>query len=399
MESGRPSRLEVLPAPSALCRAVVVIPARNEAASLTATLDALRLQVSANGEPLEAGSYEVLLLLNNCTDNSVEVAEQYAAHHPGFALHVVSCSLEPERAHVGTARRMLMDAACARLEGQSRRTAKRGTGDSFHGRRYAGRAGVGECESGGDCGGCRGGGWRHSPVCRGAGDAGRRDAVAVRARSRAAGSGGPAGVNPGSRPGRSLAAAPGAFRCFAGVYAGDLSEVRAGCRRCRGWRMSRSSMNCGRWGRVCATRRQSRSIRRLGWKDGPRWGSPGNCGTGGATPRAASRRWWIRLRGWSTAFAGWARSGGCTLPRPRASTIIRRVARASVGCAPGGAGDRKVSGADRLRWVDRGDVWRAARKARPARCDRAGAGRAAGAACSACDRGCGRSRLERVAAD
>ncbi len=114
-------RLEDLPAPHALCRATVVVPARNEEASLAATLDALRLQVEADGEPLDGRTYEVLLLLNNCTDGSLAVAERYAERYPEFALSLVCCELAPEDAHVGTARRMLMDAACARLEGQGRR--------------------------------------------------------------------------------------------------------------------------------------------------------------------------------------------------------------------------------------------------------------------------------------
>jgi len=101
----------------AACQAIVVVPARNEEAGLEATLDALRLQVGLDGRPLDWDSYEVLLLLNNCTDRSAEVAEKYAAHYGGFRLHVMECDLPTEEAHVGTARRRLMDLACERLEG------------------------------------------------------------------------------------------------------------------------------------------------------------------------------------------------------------------------------------------------------------------------------------------
>lgn len=95
----------------AACRASVVIPARNEEASLPTTLDALRRQVGVRSD-----EFEVLLLLNNCTDRSADVARQYQARWPDFCLHLEECSLEPERAHVGTARRLLMDAACVRME-------------------------------------------------------------------------------------------------------------------------------------------------------------------------------------------------------------------------------------------------------------------------------------------
>ncbi len=103
-------------APHADCRTAVIVPARNEEHSLPATLDALRLQVTPDGAPLPFGSYEVLLLLNNCTDASADAARRYAEQHSTFRLHIVEISLPPDQAHVGTARRILMDAACARLE-------------------------------------------------------------------------------------------------------------------------------------------------------------------------------------------------------------------------------------------------------------------------------------------
>lgn len=105
-----------LAAPDACCRAIVVVPARNEEAGLANTLDALRLQETTTGEKLPLEVYEVILLLNNCTDRSLAVAERYVLDHPEFRLRLIDCELEAERAHVGTARRMLMDCACDRLE-------------------------------------------------------------------------------------------------------------------------------------------------------------------------------------------------------------------------------------------------------------------------------------------
>lgn len=103
-------------APSRACIASVIIPARNEEAALPATLDALRRQMQLDGSPLAFDSYEVLLLLNNCSDASASVAARYQASWPEFPLHVAECRLPAERAHVGTARCMLMDAACDRME-------------------------------------------------------------------------------------------------------------------------------------------------------------------------------------------------------------------------------------------------------------------------------------------
>ena len=99
------------------CRAVVIVPARNEEHALPAALEALRLQCALADRPVPHDVYEVVVLLNNCTDASSEVARRYREEHPGFHLHIAECTLPPETAHVGTARRLLMDTAFHRLEG------------------------------------------------------------------------------------------------------------------------------------------------------------------------------------------------------------------------------------------------------------------------------------------
>jgi GT2 family glycosyltransferase len=98
------------------CRAVVVIPARNEEAALPAALDALRLQRKIDDTALPYDTYEVLVLLNNCTDTSLAVALEYAFLHPELRLHIAERTLPTANAHVGTARHMLMEVACERLE-------------------------------------------------------------------------------------------------------------------------------------------------------------------------------------------------------------------------------------------------------------------------------------------
>ncbi len=100
------------------CRAVVVIPARNEEAHLHDALDALARQVDAEGNPLAQDFFEVLLLLNNCTDGSAKVALAWGRAHPLVVVHVLEVGLKASQAHVGTARRMLMDTAWHRLQGR-----------------------------------------------------------------------------------------------------------------------------------------------------------------------------------------------------------------------------------------------------------------------------------------
>ncbi len=101
--------------PSPFLRLSVVVPVRNEAYHLVETLNALRNQQDNNGLPLNPTVYEVLLLANNCTDYSYEVARQYQQQHPGFPLHIAQIHLPADKANIGTVRRLLMDEAHRRL--------------------------------------------------------------------------------------------------------------------------------------------------------------------------------------------------------------------------------------------------------------------------------------------
>ena len=105
-----------LPPPRAGLRISVIIPAKDEAANLPATLVALAAQTTSHGQPLPTDSYEVIVLANNCQDDTAELVRRQARQFPALALHVAELHLPNEHAHVGRARRLLMDEACARLE-------------------------------------------------------------------------------------------------------------------------------------------------------------------------------------------------------------------------------------------------------------------------------------------
>lgn len=102
-------------APSSSLRISVVVPARNEARNLRKTLNALRLQTDTCGKPINTLSYEVLLLVNNCHDQSFEIAKNYQQKYPEFALHIAQIKLPPSKANIGFVRRLLMDEAYRRL--------------------------------------------------------------------------------------------------------------------------------------------------------------------------------------------------------------------------------------------------------------------------------------------
>ncbi len=92
-------------------RMSVIVPARDEADRLPVLLAALDAQRDAGGRPFPAGSVEALVLVNNSTDGSAEIARAVA---PPW-VRVAEVTLGPAEAHVGRARQLLMDAACARL--------------------------------------------------------------------------------------------------------------------------------------------------------------------------------------------------------------------------------------------------------------------------------------------
>ena len=111
-----------LPPPKTHLKLSVVVPVRNEAESIGRTLASLAQQVDLCGNALDPNRYEVLVLANNCSDATAEAARGFARRTPCLTLHVAEISLPPSCAHVGTARRLLMDAACRRLlaRGQER---------------------------------------------------------------------------------------------------------------------------------------------------------------------------------------------------------------------------------------------------------------------------------------
>jgi glucosyl-3-phosphoglycerate synthase len=95
-----------LPTPDSTLRACVVVPARNEEALVGPCLEALAAQAD-----VESSEYEVLLILDRCTDRTEARARDIATDHPRLMLHLLDGPGEGS----GPARRVGMDAACARL--------------------------------------------------------------------------------------------------------------------------------------------------------------------------------------------------------------------------------------------------------------------------------------------
>jgi glucosyl-3-phosphoglycerate synthase len=99
--------LTALPLPHPELQAIVVVPARDEAPHIATCLHALRAQ-----RDMTPGSYEVILILDGCRDDTLQVIQQTTRHVHQPAFHTVTL---PRPQGVGRARRLGMDIACRRL--------------------------------------------------------------------------------------------------------------------------------------------------------------------------------------------------------------------------------------------------------------------------------------------
>lgn len=108
-------------APLSSCEVCVIVPVRNEAQTLVHTLKALLHQVDLEGQRLDTKRYEVIVLLNNCSDNSADIAQSFAKQHQELELHLVEMTLPPEQAYIGRVRQLLMDEAYRRLSSIGRK--------------------------------------------------------------------------------------------------------------------------------------------------------------------------------------------------------------------------------------------------------------------------------------
>ena len=87
-------------------RVAVAVPARNEEGRIAACLKRLLTL-----EPdLRVSSLEIVVLANNCTDDTARIAGEYGPRCKAIAL-----DLPAEQAHAGWARRLALDAAANRL--------------------------------------------------------------------------------------------------------------------------------------------------------------------------------------------------------------------------------------------------------------------------------------------
>ena len=103
-------------APLSSCEVCVIVPVRNEAENIEATLLDLTNQIDLTGKPLDKNRYEIIVLANNCSDNSAEMVRRFARIKPDVVIHLVEMTIDSDRAHIGWVRKLLMDEACRRFK-------------------------------------------------------------------------------------------------------------------------------------------------------------------------------------------------------------------------------------------------------------------------------------------
>lgn len=97
------------------CFVTVAIPVRNEALHLRESLASFLKQVDLNEKTLGRNFFEIILLANNCSDNSFQIARQFQSENKSLNLHIAEINTPKKNANSGFIRRLLMQKAYERL--------------------------------------------------------------------------------------------------------------------------------------------------------------------------------------------------------------------------------------------------------------------------------------------
>lgn len=103
------------------CFISVVLPVRDEALYLEKSLESFSKQIDLSGKSLNTDYFEVIVLTNNCSDNSFEVALKYQTRNKSLNLHIADIKTPKTNANSGYIRRLLMQKAYERLISNSKR--------------------------------------------------------------------------------------------------------------------------------------------------------------------------------------------------------------------------------------------------------------------------------------
>ncbi|MGI8555805.1 MAG: glycosyltransferase [Pyrinomonadaceae bacterium] len=98
----------------------IVIPVRDEALHLEKSLASFSKQVDLRGKTLNPDLFEIIVLTNNCSDNSFEIAGKFQADNESLNLHIADIKTSKTNANSGFIRGLLMQKAHERLISNSK---------------------------------------------------------------------------------------------------------------------------------------------------------------------------------------------------------------------------------------------------------------------------------------
>ena len=96
-------------------KSCIVIPVKDEENYILKTLTSFAEQVDLKGRALDPEKFEILVLANNCTDNSVAYIKQFQKNYLHLKIYLDEVKLPPAQANIGYVRRKLMECAFLRL--------------------------------------------------------------------------------------------------------------------------------------------------------------------------------------------------------------------------------------------------------------------------------------------
>lgn len=98
-------------------KACIVIPVKDEEVHIMQTLEAFKNQTDAAGKFLDFGIFEILILANNCYDNTVSIIKEFQQNNSDINIVLEDIKLETHQAKIGYVRKLLMETAFKRLSG------------------------------------------------------------------------------------------------------------------------------------------------------------------------------------------------------------------------------------------------------------------------------------------
>ncbi|SFH80489.1 glycosyltransferase [Halpernia frigidisoli] len=93
----------------------IVIPVKDEEEHIEKSLQAFAQQTDEFGDPINFDQFEILILANNCSDNSFRLIENFRRKNPFLNIYCQEIKLDSEKANIGYVRKLLMNTAFKRL--------------------------------------------------------------------------------------------------------------------------------------------------------------------------------------------------------------------------------------------------------------------------------------------